>query len=64
MRKLIVLTLAFMLFGVYDYRRPHKVAAKADSEEVSHKCGQIKTELEEIKAELERLEKLVIPPAG
>lgn len=64
MRKLIVLTLAFMAFGVYESRHPHKVVVSADSEEVSDRCGEMKAELEEIKAELERLENLVSPPVG
>lgn len=60
-----MITLAFMAFGAYDSRRPHKVAVKADSEEVSARCGQMDAELKEIRAELERLEKSVVsPPAG
>ncbi len=65
MRKLIVITLALMAFGIYDSQRPHKVTLREDSEAVSVKCSEMRTELEEIKAELERLEKsLVSPPAG
>lgn len=65
MRRLIVITLALMAFGIYDSRRPHKVALKADSETASIKCEEMKAELGKIKAELERLEKcLVNPPAG
>jgi hypothetical protein len=64
MRKLIVLTLAFMAFGLYESRYPHKVAVSADSEEVSDRCGEMKAELEKIKAELNRLENLVSPPVG
>jgi len=64
MRKLIVLTLAFMAFGLYESRHPHKVAVRADSEEVSDRCGEMKAELEKIKAELNRLENLVSPPVG
>jgi len=71
MRKLIVLTLAFMAFGLYESRHPHKVAVSADSEavsadsdEVSDRCGEMKAELEKIKAELNRLENLVSPPVG
>ena len=65
MRKLIVMTLALMAFGVYDSRRPHKVTLKADSETASIKCEEMKAELNKIRAELERLEKAVVsPPAG
>lgn len=65
MRRLIVITLAFMAFGAYDSKRPHKVALKADSETASIKCEEMKAELGKIRAELERLEKAVVsPPAG
>jgi hypothetical protein len=62
MRKLIVITLALMAFGVYDSRRPHKVAAKADSGDVSEKCKEMRAEMDEIKAELNRLEKAAVSP--
>lgn len=62
MRKLIVITLALMAFGVYDSRRPQKVALKADSNEVSEKCKEIRREIEKIKAELERIEKTTVSP--
>ncbi|NBT57858.1 hypothetical protein EBT16_03640 [bacterium] len=62
MRKLIVITLAFMAFGIYDSRRPQKVALKADSGEVSEKCMEMRQEIERIKAELERLEKTAVSP--
>ena len=65
MRRLIVITLALMAFGIYDSRRTHKVTLREDSEAVSVKCSEMRIELEEIKAELERLEKrLVSSPAG
>ena len=53
-----------MAFGLYESRYPHKVAVSADSEEVSDRCGEMKAELEKIKAELNRLENLVSPPVG
>lgn len=58
MRKLIVITLALMAFGVYESRRPHKVVVQVDSEAISDRCEKMKAELEDIKAELDRLEKV------
>ena len=58
MRKLIVITLALMALGIYGFRRPQKVAVQADSEAISDKCGKMQAELEKIKAELNKLEKV------
>jgi len=57
MRKLIVITLALMAFGVYDSRRPHKVAVRTDPKELSEKCSEMALELKKIKAGLDMLEK-------
>lgn len=56
MRKLIVITLALMVFGVYESKRPQKVGIKTD---ISERCKEIMDQIRVIREDLEKMEKTV-----
>lgn len=56
MRKLIVLTLFFMAFGIYESKRPQKVGLKVDA---PLKYEKAKEEIDRLREELDQIERAI-----
>jgi hypothetical protein len=56
MKKLIVLTLFFMAFGIYEAKRPQKVKIEVDA---PMKYEHVKEEIGRLRAELDQIERAI-----